>query len=113
MANIILKNDEIIWKCSNNLLEVIYDVLIKIMNEKQINKNSSIYEFVELLNQNFYGRGCIVVDLNKHFKNKNDISLFSEIFKQSIDMLKEKFSWPQEIYDHSLSFYKKLLEFAN
>ncbi len=109
MANLILKNNKVIWKCSNSMLALIYETIVKIMNDKNINKDSAVYKFVEKLNQDIYGDGCICVDLDDYLKNKTDMFLFAQLFKESVEQLKKKFEWQEELYNHALNLYSFLI----
>jgi len=110
MANLILKNNKVLWKCSNSMLALIYETIMEIMNNKKINKGSSIYKFVGKLNQDIYGDGCISLDLDDYLKYKNDILEFAKLFKEAIEQLKEKFQWQDELYNHALKLYQQLVE---
>ncbi len=108
MANLILKNDKVIWKCSNSMLALIYETIMGIMNDKKMNKESAVCKFVEKLNQDIYGDGCISIDLDDYLKNNDDILVFAKLFKESIEQLKKKFEWQEELYSHTLKLYQQL-----
>ena len=111
MANIILKNNEVIWKCSNTMLSAIYEALIEIVKNKEIKHSTIICNFTEKLNQNIYGNGCICVDIADYLKNKDEIITFANVFKEAIEQIKNNFDWQKERYQHALELYNQLINF--
>lgn len=74
MANYILKNDKTILRCSNWAMEVLYNNLSEIIKNK-FQQNSKWYEFLEHLNQDMYGRGCINVDIANFFNGEGKLQI--------------------------------------
>ncbi len=107
MANIILNNGNVIWKCSNTLLAAIYKTIKDIIKTKKIS-NKNLQSFIEKLDQDFYGSGCICVDIKDDLKDPQERIEFASIFKQAIDLTNEKNQWTEEIYRHTLKFYQYL-----
>ena len=71
MANYILKNDNVVLRCSNWAMEVLYENLSNFYTKENL-KNKKLKEFINALDQNIYGRGAIYIELLNYFDMKQD-----------------------------------------
>ena len=90
MANYILKHGVEILRCSNWAMEVVYDNLKEIVQSEGLD-NELLIKFLEHLDQNTYGRGCIYIDITdffNHSSNKLPITLLVDLVEKVIKKIK-------------------------
>lgn len=92
MSNYIFKNGIEILRCSNWAMEVLYEALLTTLNTQGLQNNKVLMNFVQRLNQNIYGRGCIYIDVVDFFNDdstKASYDLLLDIIKKAINKIKE------------------------
>jgi hypothetical protein len=100
MANYILKNNIVILRCSNWVMDLMYNNLRESLNHKKLEDNQPLINFVNALNQEDYGRGCIYVDINNFFDaNSSNGSLFREILEHAINKIENDASIDLNVID--------------
>ncbi len=111
MANYILRNDEVILRCANWAMDVLYENLLAIAHKENFLHNSVVMSFISLLDQDTYGRGCIYVNIADVFKdNKNDLSIFVKILTNVIETIEKESNYPSELIEWFKNFRDKLCE---
>lgn len=109
MANAIYKNNAVILHCSNGLIEALYENLLFIAQQQNITSDP-LLNFIESLNQEDYGRGCVGGDIENFFDNKQDLIVLAELVGLAIDKAVEERLWNSLIEQRVRDFQKKLVE---
>lgn len=100
MSNFILRDGKVIWKGSNALFEILFLCLKKEIIDKAYKYNKNICDFIEALDQEIYGYGCIFVDVKDYFKSKQELLELVFLLKKCIIKSSEKYAWSDEFKKH-------------
>jgi hypothetical protein len=112
VANSIEMNGKLILRCSNLLLDTLHDNLLSLVLEKNI-KNENVLKFISDIDQELYGSGCIGVDINNYFLNKEDSKLFIQLITIIIEKSEISGMFSPETTTRMHAFKKALLEQLN
>ncbi len=82
MANYILKNGEIILRCSKATLEFLHDYILKVIKKEETPQE--IQNFIEQIDQEVYGRGVIYLEIADIIKSKKNISMLHNLVSKVI-----------------------------
>jgi hypothetical protein len=88
MANLILKNDEVILKCANWALDLLYKNILEIIQEKKIEVDEQLNDFLSRLDQDVYGLGSIYLDVMVLDESNRDKLQF--LTEKAIEKIKQK-----------------------
>jgi len=110
MANTIYKHDKILLKCANTVTDSIYQALHKTSIEKNIPPNSNIFNFIEQLNQDTYGLGCVSIDIDNYLISTQDLILFADLLRDTIQISEEKYAWSEITKHYAQQLYDNLMQ---
>lgn len=111
MGNYILKKDTVLLRLNNLNMEAFYENLYFIVKERTISDNN-LLDFIEHLDQNEYGRGCVYVDLSDYFdleKDKTSIQLLYELVGETIKLIKLKNHYHPSLISVLIEFHDKII----
>lgn len=112
MSNIILQNKQLILKCSNGLLDLLYNHLNIIIDDELIH-NAVVRDFVHHLDQQTYGLGCIFIDIKDFFKKRHDMILFIHILNEAINSANKEKSIDADNLTRINNFTNNLIIYLN
>lgn len=93
MANYILKNNIDILRCNNWAMEAFFNNLKELIDAEGLEKNEILINFLERLDQDNYGRGCVYAEITNYFNgspNKLPIRLLYDLTLKTIERIKQK-----------------------
>jgi hypothetical protein len=112
MANYILKQGFEILRCSNWAMEALYENLKETIKIEGLGDNEMLINFLEQLNQNIYGRGCVYVDIADFFNNdpnKLPIMLLIDLIEKTLKNIIMKSSFDASFIKLLKDFQQKLV----
>ena len=114
MANYILKNNVDILRCANWAMDLIFGNLKLAINEEGLEDNSVLNDFLEKLDQDNYGRGCVYVEILDYFsqepnEKKLSLTLLYTLMKKTIEKIKQDISLDPRFIQRLEEFKEKIL----
>lgn len=112
MTVIINCREKQILKIRNALFGFFHDAMMKIVEENELELNSSIQELLHEMDQNVYGGGAIYADIT-HLKNKNDALVFADLVKQAIEKeQKSEYPFREDVEKLLWDFHQAIVDYA-
>jgi len=114
MSNALYYNNQCFWHASNWVFQVVYESLYEIYLQNEI-QNKNIKEFIESIDQETYGYGCVPRDLDKYLKTKEDYLILTDMVKKVIELVPTKYGLSEDdsVIARISEFYKNLLQLIN
>jgi len=108
MGNYIVKNEETLIRLNNWGMDKFYAQLLEAATAIGCDDNEQLMEFIERLDQDTYGRGCIYVDITE--LNEKNKKILKGLVERVIKKIKQKDGTPDEYIE---LFLKLLEDFKN
>jgi len=111
MGNWIMVNGKDILKLSNIEFDFLHEKIDNLLQDKNI-KDEVVLNFVERMDQNIYGGGLILLDIDKFFKfSPASLLIFINLVKEATDQIvtsvQYRIGFPEAMNDfiHELEIY--------
>jgi hypothetical protein len=114
LANYIEKDTVDILKCSNWAMRALHYNLEEVIHQENFDKHTQdiLNDFLERLDQNVYGAGCVVVDISDYFGSKDKqlpLSLFFALIQKTIEKIENKNTFDETYINLLEQFKAKIL----
>ena len=74
-----------ILHCKNLIFDTLYKNILFHIDKKKTKLSDNLEKMLEKMDQETYGFGAISVDIADFIKNKNDLEVFTDLVKESIN----------------------------
>lgn len=112
MANCITLNNKIILRCSNCAMSFFYENMMATALNNGFNKNKKLMEFLEKLDQNMYGLGCVELEITEAIDSIEVAKLFQKLVSKTADKIKSDKSGSPDSIERFENFNIELSKWA-